>query len=169
VGTRTRVALAAFIVLGGLLTGSASAATVASPCHADDVVISKAGREAAAGNRYLDLRITNVSAQRCRLTGFPAFTWRRNGGDIGWSSTPEPGQAVRTVVVRPGRAAFTTLHWVDPGPVPAGRCNARRATAVRMTLPHRPHVYRIAVRAKVCTTEEYRPSAFPVRGTIDVA
>ena len=32
-----------------------------------------------------------------------------------------------------------------------------------MTLPARPHVYRIGLGADVCTTEQYRPSAYPLR------
>ena len=166
-----RAGLAAVVLLGGLVAaGPPSAlAAAAPPCHAAGLAVSKAGREAAAGNRYLDVRIRNVTGASCRLTGFPTFTWRRHGHDLGRSSMPEPGQTARTVVLRPGRAAFTTLHWVDPAPVPADQCRARRATGVHLTLPYRPHVYRLALRAKVCTTAQYRPSAFPVRGTAEVS
>jgi hypothetical protein len=165
-----RAGLAAVVLLGGLVAAGPpnAMAAAAAPCHADDLAVSKAGREAAAGNRYLDVRIRNVTGERCRLTGFPTFTWRRHGHDLGRSSVPEPGQTARTVVLGPGRAAFTTLHWVDPGPVPADQCRARRATGVHLNLPYRPHVYRLALRASVCTTVQYRPSAFPVRGTAEV-
>jgi hypothetical protein len=164
---RIRAGLAGLLAVGGLVAAAPQAALAASaaPCHAVDVAVSKAGREAAAGNRYLDIRIRNVTGTDCRLTGFPTFAWRRHGHDVGRSSVPEGGQAARTVVIRPGHAAFTTLHWVDPGPVPPAQCRPRRASGLQMTLPYRPHVYRFALRAKVCTTEQYRPMAFPVRST----
>ena len=167
----TRAGLAALALLGGLLVGGPPPALAAatSPCHASDLAISKAGRSGAAGNRYLDVRIRNVSDGRCRLTGFPTFTWQRHGHDIGRPSLPAGGQTAHTVRIGPGHAAFTTLHWVDPAPVPEARCRPRRATAVHMTLQYRPHVYRLALRAKVCTTKEYRPTAFPVRSTINVS
>ncbi len=168
---RTRAGLAPLILLGGLLVAGPqpALAAAASPCHASDLAVSKAGREGAAGSRYLDVRIKNVSGDRCRLTGFPAFTWRRHGHDIGWRSVPAAGQTAHTVTIKPGHAAFTTLHWVDPAPVPDARCRPRRATAFHMTLPYRPHVYRLAFRARVCTTKEYRPTAFPVRSTSNVS
>jgi hypothetical protein len=170
-GASIRAGLAGVVLLGGLVAaGPPSAmAAAATPCHADDLAVSKAGREAAAGSRYLDVRIRNVTGERCRLTGFPTFTWRRHGHDLGRSSLPEPGQTARTVVLRPGRAAFTTLHWVDPAPVPAEQCRARRTTGLHLTLPYRPHVYRLALRAQVCTTAQYRPSAFPVRSTAETS
>jgi hypothetical protein len=163
-----RTGLATLVMLGGLvLTGPLSAADAAvSPCYARDLAISKAGQEGAAGNRYLDIKVRNISGHRCRLTGFPTFTWRRNGHDIGWPSVHEAGQTASPVGIRPGHAAYTTLHWVDPGPVPPAQCLAKRTTGVHMTLPSRPHVYRLAMKVRVCTTREYRPTAFPLRGTI---
>jgi hypothetical protein len=160
-----RTGLAAAVALAGLVgvAPPPALASAAPPCHADDLSLSKAGQEAAAGSRYLDIRIRNVTGGRCRLTGFPVFTWRRHGHDLGWASVPEAGQTARTVVIEPGRSAFTTLHWVDPGPVPAAECRPRRTTGLHMTLPYRSHVYRFAIRARVCTTQEYRPTAFPVR------
>jgi hypothetical protein len=170
-GAVGRTGLAALVVLGGLVLAGPSQAThvapaAASPCHTRDLVITKAGQEGAAGNRYLDIEVKNVSADRCRLTGFPTFTWQRHRHDIGWPSVHEVGQTASPVVIRPDHAAYTTLHWVDPGPVPPARCRVKRATAVHMTLPSRPHVHRIAIRARVCTTKEYRPAAFPLRSTI---
>ncbi|MGN6574923.1 MAG: DUF4232 domain-containing protein [Nocardioides sp.] len=162
--------LGAVVLLGGLVAAGPqpALAAAAAPCHADDLALSKAGQEGAAGNRYLDIRIRNVTDTACRLTGFPTFTWRRHGHEIGWPSVPEPGQSAHTVVIPPGQAAFTTLHWVDPAPVPAAQCRPRRATGLHMTMPYRPHVYRFALRAKVCTTKQYRPMAFPVRRTVDL-
>jgi hypothetical protein len=166
-----RAGLVAVLTIGGLVLAApvATAGADTPPCHARDLAISKAGQEGAAGSRYLDIEVTNVSDTRCRLTGFPTFTWRRHGHDIGWSSVPESGQTAHTVAIRPGHAAYTTLHWTDPGPVPPTQCRARTATALRMTLPHRPHVYRIPLKARVCTTKQYRPTAFPVRGTAAVS
>ena len=156
------VAASLVLAAGGLVVAAVpqAAQAAAPPCHTKNLAISKAGTEGAAGNRYQNIKITNVSDGRCRLTGFPTFTWRRNGHDIGWSSVPE-GTA-STVVIRPGHAAYTTLHWINTGaPLPA-QCRAKKATGVHMTLPSRPHVYRIAIRAHVCTTKKYRPRAFPI-------
>jgi Ca2+-binding RTX toxin-like protein len=153
--------------------GATSGNTIAAdceelpPCHARNLAISKGPFDGAAGNFYQNIKITNVSDGRCRLTGFPTFTWRRNGHDIGWSSVPVPGSA-STVVIRPGHAAYTTLHWNNTGAIPPAQCRAKKATGVHMTLPSRPHVYRIAISADVCTTKKYRPTAYPVRSSLFV-
>jgi Domain of unknown function (DUF4232) len=166
--TYSRAGLSALALLGGLVVAEVpqAAQAAAPPCHARDLAISKAGREGAAGNRYQNIKIANVSDGRCRLTGFPTFTWRRNGHDIGWSSVHEGSAS--TVVIRPGHAAYTTLHWFNTGAISPAQCRAKKATGVHMTLPSRPHVYRIAIRAHVCTTKKYRPRAFPVRSTPSV-
>ena len=167
----SRAGLAALVVLGGLALAEPVAVARADtrPCYARDLATNRAGQEGAAGNRYLDIRVENVSGSRCRLTGFPTFTWRRHGHDIGWPSVPESGQTAHTVTIRPGHAAYTTLHWVDPGATAASECRARRATGLHMRLPHRPHVYRIAFKGLVCTTKQYRPTAFPVRATLGIS
>lgn len=167
----SRAGLAALVALGGLALAEPVAAARADtrPCYAADLVISRAGQEGAAGNRYLDIKVRNTGDARCRLTGFPTFTWRRHGHDIGWPSVPEDGQTAHTVTILPGHAAYTTLHWADPGAIPAARCRARTATGVHLTLPHRPHVYRVAFKGRVCTTKQYRPTAFPVRGSVGVS
>jgi hypothetical protein len=166
IGSAGLVAASLVLAAGGLVVAEVAQAAQAAapPCHAGNLAISKGPFEGAAGNFYQNIKITNVSDGRCRLTGFPTFTWRRNGHDIGWSSVPVPVSA-STVVIRPGHAAYTTLHWNDTGAIPPAQCKAKEATGVHMTLPSRPHVYRIAISADVCTTKKYRPTAFPVRSS----
>jgi hypothetical protein len=161
------VAASLVLAAGGVVVAAVpqAAQAAAPPCHAGNLAISKAGRDGAAGNFYQHIKITNVSDGRCRLGGFPSFRWRRNGHDIGWSSVREPGQSASTVVIRPGHAAYTTLHWFNTGAIPPAQCRAKKATAVHMTLFFRPHVYRIAISADVCTTKKYRPRAYPVRNS----
>jgi len=166
--SRTRAALTAvgatLTVLGGLTAAvAAPAEAAAAPCHAADLDISKGRLDAAASQRYLNIRIKNITHASCRLTGYPSFTFLRDGGTIGWGSVPEPGQEVASVRLEAGDSAWTTLHWTDPGPVPAEQCAEKQATGVKMLLPARPHVYRIVLDADVCTTKAYRPHAFPVR------
>jgi hypothetical protein len=169
--SRTRATLGAVVALSGLaMVGAAipaQAKTVAG-CHAADLSISKGRLDSGASQRYQDIKIRNVSDTACRLTGFPAFRFQSNGQAIGWGSVPVSGETAHTVVIAPGGTAYTTLHWVDPGPVPAGKCAAKLASGVKMTLPARPHVYRIVLTAKVCTTKQYRPTAFPIRANLAV-
>jgi hypothetical protein len=165
---RTRAAVGVAVALGGLTMAGATAPAQAQEvggCHAADLAIGKGRLDAGASQRYQDIRIRNVSDAACRLTGYPAFTWKSNGDTIGWGSTPAEGTSPRTVVLQPGAVAWTTLHWVDPGPVPKAQCAAKETTGVLMTLPARPHAYRIVLDARVCTTKLYRPDAYPVRAT----
>jgi hypothetical protein len=168
--SRTRAAVGVTVALGGLsMVGTTAPAQAqeqaqgVAGCHAADLSISKGRLDAGMSQRYQDIKIKNVSDSACRLTGYPTFTFQRNGAAIGWASTPEAGEPAHTVVIAAGDTAYTTLHWTDPGPVPASKCKAKDATGVIMTLPSRPHAYRIVLAANVCTTKQYLPSAFPIR------
>ncbi len=163
---RIRAALGLAVALGGLTMVGATAPAQAEAvlgCHASDLAISKGRLDAAAGQRFQDIKIRNVTDRTCRLTGIPKFRWQRHGNPIGWGSTPAISPAPETVLLQPGDRAWTTLRWSDPGPIPPRDCRARHATGFTMTLPARPHVYRIGLGADVCTTKQYRPSAYPLR------
>jgi hypothetical protein len=157
------VAAATVVGLGvpALATSAADAAIVRG-CYAKDLAISKGRLDGAAGNFYQNVRIKNVSSSHCQLAGFPTFRFQRNGTAIGFTSVPEPGQTAHVTVIPPGAVALSTMHFVDFGNVPKAACHPRTATAFTMVLPHRTHVYTLPTNVTVCTTQAWRPTAFPV-------
>lgn len=170
IAIRRVAATAAALVTGasGVLLAAGTAPSGAAPaasvpgCHAVDLSVTLGGLDAGAGQRYQDVRIANVSDHDCRLTGYPRFRFVSHGTPVGVRSQPQ-GMATATVLLQVGDSAWSTLHFVDPGPVPTSDCQAADATVLRMRLPDRPHLYRLGMAASVCTTAQYAPIAYPVR------
>jgi hypothetical protein len=68
---------------------------------------------AAAGNRYAKLVVTNTGKATCTLYGYGGLALI--GGPTKLTRKPDPGPAL--VTLQPGQKAFKNLHW---GVVPAG-------------------------------------------------
>lgn len=111
--------------------------------------------------------MTNESAQPCATPGWTRYRFVRNGHAIGWRSTANPGERPGRppVVIGAGKTVKSVLSWVDPGPVPAGQCHARTATAFRVRLAGIPGFYRLPLHARVCTTKKYRPHGTRLGGS----
>ncbi|ALG06097.1 DUF4232 domain-containing protein [Kibdelosporangium phytohabitans] len=76
------------------------------------------GGDAAAGNRYAKLAVTNTSSKACTLYGYGGLQLTdANGSPTPTKLTrkPDPGPAL--VTLEPGHKAFKNLHW---GAVPGG-------------------------------------------------
>ncbi|CAM3780008.1 DUF4232 domain-containing protein [Kibdelosporangium persicum] len=76
------------------------------------------GGDAAAGNRYAKLVVTNTSSKACTLYGYGGLQLTdANGNPTPTKLTrkPDPGPAL--VTLEPGQQAYKNLHW---GMVPDG-------------------------------------------------
>ncbi len=115
---------------------------------------------AGAGQRYAKLLLTNVTRRSCSLRGYPGgqLLGARNRA-LPTNVVRDSGR-VRTVVLRPGQSAKTTLHWsVIPGTGDRthGECQPTPAR-IEITPPNaRQHLVRPWRNGPVCE-----------RGTIDV-
>jgi len=161
----SRGVLVAALVTGSLATLGQLAPAAADdtpPCVAAHLKLVRGSAEGAAGTHYQHFRITNVGTWTCRLAGYPTFRFRDAAGDpLGFASQPA-GQPVTVVRLEPGQHTRITVGTVNPDVTMASDCHAAQAASVAITLPHRPHVYHRALSLRVCTTEQYRPTAFPV-------
>lgn len=146
-------------VAGPALASTAAHARAVPSCTVADLAVHKGRLEGAAGSRFQTVRVTNQSAGPCSTPGWTRYRFARNGQAIGFRSPANPGEASGRppVVIGAGRTVKSVLSWVDPGPVPAGQCHARTATAFRMRIRDLPGFYRLPLHARVCTTQQYRP------------
>lgn len=89
-------------------------ATPATPqCTADQLTAALGGGDAAAGNLYSYLVITNHSNAACHVNGFPGLSMLDAGGrQIGAPATREQ-IAHQPVILAPGEAASDTIHTID--------------------------------------------------------
>jgi hypothetical protein len=100
-------------------TGSESAPPSAgTKCAAKDLKGSVAPLDAAAGNRYAELVVTNKTSKTCTMYGYGGLEFIDGDGKptpTQLSRQPDPGPAV--VTLPPGGTAAKKLHW---GVVPSG-------------------------------------------------
>jgi hypothetical protein len=155
------VAAAAALAVAPAVAGPAAAATVPG-CVAAELHLARAGTEGATSHRYVRFRITNTGDRTCRLYGTPVFRFRDSAGTpIGHRSAPS-GQPAHVVRLAPGEHTRVTVGYVVPDVVEPSACHAQDAASVAIRLAYRRHVYHRALTASVCTTEQYRPTAYPV-------
>lgn len=131
--------LAAVVALAGsaaLLPGAASAAT--PRCTVAKLSAELRRPSAGAGQRGLTLVLTNASRSSCSLFGYPgAQLLSARNQDVPTNVVRQRAR-VRTVVLRPGAGATTTLQWssvAGPGEPVTGRCEPNPAR-VEITPPN---------------------------------
>ena len=173
--------VAAFVVVTGTtvgmtvgMTGSVLPAAAGAPgragdvaaravaaCVGSDLTVTKGALEGAAGSRYLTVRVRNTGSADCSTAGWTRYRFRDAQGPNGYTSarTPGWGEPASPVVVRAGRTVRSVLSWVDPAPTVPAQCHARRSTAVRLKISDVATFFRLPLKARVCTTQKYRPHA----------
>lgn len=145
----------------GLAAPSASASQVPA-CVASGLQLAQGGTEGATSHRYVKFRITNTGDHTCRLYGTPTFRFRDGSGNaIGYTSESS-GQPEGVVQLQPGQHTRVTVGYVVPDVVAPADCQAESAASIDIRLAYRPHVYNLPYAASVCTTQQYRPVAYPV-------
>lgn len=95
----------------------------ATKCTAPDLRGTVRPQDAAAGNRYAELVVTNTSAAACTLYGYGGLQFvDGNGKPTPTDLTREPDPGPRLVTLAPGETAAKKLHWgvVASGDEPVG-------------------------------------------------
>jgi len=127
------VALAASAAGVALHTISATAAARLPWCGVGVLRAAIVGGDAGAGNIYTTLALRNVGRVSCALRGYPGVSLVDGRGYQIGRSAKRFAVAAPLIVLRPGGAASTVIHTLNPG-VGTTRC-LRPSTALRVYPP----------------------------------
>lgn len=116
--------------------GTPADASTGARCHTSDLSASLSPQDAAAGNRYASLVLTNTSATTCRVYGYGGI---KLVGDkpIPSRQHRDPSTPPKLLTVRPGAHVYSTLHWgavTGTGDAQSGQCEPT-ATHLLVTPP----------------------------------
>ncbi len=134
-------------------------AAQAPQCRPRDLYVAKGRVEGATGNRYLRVRLVNVGNHPCSM-GLATRAGFRDWSGALVRGAPSSGGGM--ITLNQGGKARTTIHWVDPGPVPAADCDEATATVVTLRVPSVGRTWRIPLHTRVCTTAQYAPDTEPL-------
>jgi hypothetical protein len=80
-------------------------------CHTSELTGSLAQGDAAAGNRYATLTLTNTGGEVCTVYGYGGIGLVAQDGSAAPTQQVRVDPAPRTVTLQPGQAVAATLHW----------------------------------------------------------
>lgn len=114
---------AAVLAAAGVTWGAvpADASTGARTCTTGDLHLSMGRKEAAAGSLYWPVQMTNASAGRCVLRGYPGVSVLSASHRQTGAAASRTGEKYGTVGVAPGRTVTAVVRTAN-GPV-GGPCN----------------------------------------------
>ena len=130
---RRRELAAALVAASTCLALLPTAASAATPprCTVPQLAGSLRAGSPGAGQRFATLRLRNRSPRACSLFGYPGGQLlSRSGAEIPTDIVRDRSRTPRTVVLRPGAAAKTLLHWgavAGSGDRQRGRCQPNPA------------------------------------------
>jgi hypothetical protein len=118
--------------------GAGAAKDSVAPCSSSNLVVwlpSGLGN-GAAGSVFYKLRITNLGAAACTISGFPKVSaLNLKGKPVGKPASKEAGKKATTVKVAPGGSASFQLRVVQPGVFSPADCHPAKAAALRVSPP----------------------------------
>ena len=148
------------------LAGAPATASAAPRCHTGDLSGHFGTLQGAAGSRFGPLVLVNTSGHTCTVRGFIGGQLLGAGGRrlpthiVRDSTTP-----VRTVTVRPGGKAVSTVRW---SAIPSGSGGCPTPTILQVTPPDETARLRVAWPAhqRICGagTIDVRALRQPYRG-----
>ncbi|MEV7808578.1 DUF4232 domain-containing protein [Microbispora sp. NPDC088329] len=114
--------------------GAAARTAGAAPsrCRTTGLRARVGRQDAAAGNRYAPLVLTNTSAKTCWVYGFVGLVLIDGRGDVLRTRTRRESVTPHRVTLRPGASAHARLHWTV---VPSGHETRCPASARLMIIP----------------------------------
>ncbi len=126
---------AALIVSAGTWTSTGAAA--ASRCRTDDLVVwLDTQGDGAAGSIYYKLELTNLSAKKCRLLGYPGVSAvDLRGRQLGTAATRDTTRRAHLVTLAPRGTATAVLRVVEADNFPASTCRQVTAAGLRVYPP----------------------------------
>lgn len=140
---KTLARLGALALVGGasaagVLAAASSQAVAAGspPCQTSGLVIwLDTQGNGTAGSIYYTLNFTNLSGRRCTLRGYPGVSAvNLHGGQIGRPATRDTFRRVRTISIRNGGTATTSVRIVDSGAI--ANCGMVTAAGLRVFPPN---------------------------------
>ena len=145
-------ALAAAVAVVGLPAAhAASSAAPACTTRALVVWLDTHG-DGTAGSTFFKLHFTNLSGERCTLTGFPGVSAVDLAGRrLGSPAARDPHTSVRTVTLGPGRTATAVLQVADTGVFSRAECAPVTAAGLRVFPPSRTRAKVVPFPFRACS------------------
>ena len=141
---------AALGTAGGV--GAAPADSTAGCDARNTVVWLEARGDPGAGSAWYTLGLTNLSAHRCSLRGYPGVSAVDLGGrQLGSAAGRNPRTPVQTVVLAPEGSGQFLLQVNDPGFFPRGSCPPTTAAGLRVYLPNATSASVVPVPLRACS------------------
>lgn len=107
------IGLAALLGCAGGTSSTTGSRSPASACRTSQLRGSFGRLDAGAGQRYVQLVLTNVAGDRCSVTGYPDLLIVAGDGGRIPAEVVRSGTGSRTrVTVSPGRRVSSVLHWI---------------------------------------------------------
>jgi Domain of unknown function (DUF4232) len=138
---RRAVTVLAAIAAGGGAVVAASPAAIAAgsaACQTRGLVVwLNTTPNGAAGSAFYTLNFTNLSGSRCTLRGYPGVSAvNLRGRQLGRAATRNSSRRVRTVSIRNGGTASTTVQIVEAGNFPPSSCGMTTAAGLKVFPPN---------------------------------
>ncbi|GAB3619483.1 hypothetical protein GCM10027417_07430 [Glutamicibacter endophyticus] len=85
----------------------------APECTGHDLVVAPAGSDAAAGSRFLQLNVQNISSRTCALEGVPDIRFINTKGNLQRDVTlePMPDVLAERIAIPAGESAMSAVKW----------------------------------------------------------
>lgn len=145
-----------FVVLAATQAASAVGAgrapSTVPRCRTGGLVIWISAGQGAAGSVFYTLEFTNQSGSTCTMRAYPGVSAvNLSGRQLGSPASRDTATMVRTIRLRNGASAMTTLRVVDALNFPASRCGPADAAGVRVFPPNERASKVVPLPFKACT------------------
>lgn len=141
--TRARRAVTALVAIAtglGAVVAISTAAVAAggAACQTGGLVVwLNTTPSGAAGSNFYTLNFTNLSGGRCTLRGYPGVSAvNLRGRQLGKAATRNNSRRARTVSIRNGGTASTTVQIVEAGNFPPASCGMTTAAGLKVFPPN---------------------------------
>jgi hypothetical protein len=107
------IGLVALMGCAGGTTSNTGSRSPAQPCRTGQLHGSFRNPDAGAGQRYVQLVLTNIAKVPCSVTGYPSLALvGANGGGIPTNVVRRNGGPVSRLTISPGHRVSSVLHWI---------------------------------------------------------
>jgi hypothetical protein len=140
---RARRAVAGLVAVaagaGGLIAAASPAVAAGpAPCQTGGLVVwLNTNSNGAAGSNFYTLNFTNLSGRRCTLRGYPGVSAiNLSGRQVGKAATRNSARKVKTISIRSGGTASTSVQIVEAGNFSPTSCGPTTAAGLRVFPPN---------------------------------
>jgi uncharacterized protein DUF4232 len=117
-----------------------------------DVILDLKSAGVAAGTSLIPLDLTNVSAAKCRLTGYAyvSFATGKRRAPIGAAAIADRSLPSKALELGAGKTAHLWLRMVSATNLPTSQCKPTTATGLLLKLPGQTGTIFISHRFRTC-------------------